>query len=88
MKSERWKAGGFVVIFYKKESRLFLGDIWEQNNFSFSRMNIFFSLVLVVRLEIWDGMGGTAEKAETFFFLLGGFLFLFLFISVVDMAAS
>lgn len=61
--------------FFSIKKKLVFGDAWKQNNFPFSRMNIFFFL-LVVRLEIWDGMGGTAENAEILLFI-GGFLFLF-----------
>lgn len=69
MKSEGWKGErGGSFTFYKKERWLFVGDLWKENNFSFSRMNIYF-VFLVIRLEIWDGMGGTAENAEVLLFI-------------------
>lgn len=60
---------------------MFVGDTWKETNFSFSRMNIFFCF-LVVRLEIWDGREGQL-KMPKFFFLFGGFLFLFLNLNAI-----
>lgn len=73
----------FLFSFYKNESWLFIGDIWKENNFPFSRMNVYPFFFLVVRLENFGWMGGTAENAETFFFLRGGFLFLFLNLNAI-----
>lgn len=70
----------FFFSFYKKESRLFVGNAWKENNFPFSRMNISFYF-LAVRLEIWDGWEGQLKKMLKFLLFIGrgGFLFLFLF---------
>lgn len=46
------------------------GDAWKENNFPFSRMNIYF-LFLLYDWKIWDGMGGTAENAEVLLSIWG-----------------
>lgn len=58
------------------------GDTWKENNFLFSRMNIYIYIYtfLLYDWKIWDGWEGQLKNAETFFFLLGRFLFLFLFL--------
>lgn len=67
--------GCFFLLFfssYKKERWLFVGDAWKENNFPFSRMNLYF-FFLVIRLEIWDGREGQLKNAENSSFYWGGF---------------
>lgn len=72
MKSEGWK--GFSFLFLQKIKWLFVGNAWNRKQF-FVQYNEYFFWV-VVRLEIWDGWEGQL-KMPKFFFLFGGFLFLF-----------
>lgn len=59
------------------------GDTWKKTQFfHLSRMNISF-FFLDVRLEIWDGMGGTAENAEIFFLSIWQVSFPFLLLNTI-----
>lgn len=58
---------------------MFVGDAWKENNFPFSRMNIFF-FFLLYDWKIWDGWEGQLKKLKLFSFLLGRVLFFSFFL--------